>query len=269
MAKHVPIGQIVTNRKLDPEDDISGLVQDVRKNGLSVPILVDGNWNLIDGLRRLEALRILGNTKVEVTATSMFPVACELIKRAREHAVEALPLSPRRMWEIHQALKPVLTATKSHFMTGRRRGAGSKGSSGGRPLLSLALGLPSESSLQAVTQVYRTATNEPNSEKGRKAKEAIRMLEAGEITVYGAVSFMTSNQGLKGNLKKYKEQRDVLEGAIAAMRGIVRGLQDLGPLDPKWPLEDAQLKLKELTRLRGQFYRFIRTYDEEIKKHEQ
>ena len=178
-------------------------------------------------------------------------------------------MSPRRIWEIHQALKPVLTATKSHLMTGRRKGAGSKGSAGGRPLLALALGLASESTLQAVTQVYRTAANEGNSEKGKRAKEAIRMLEAGETTVYGAVAFMSSNQGLKGTMRKYQEQKDVLDGAIAAMRGIIRGLQDLGPLDDKFPIDEARSRLKELARIRGQFYRFIRTYDEEIKKHEQ
>jgi ParB-like nuclease family protein len=272
MAKHVPIGAIRTDRKLEPDDDISEstLAWEIRKSGgLEVPILVDGNYNLIDGLRRLEALRALGHTKVEVTATSMFPVACEHIKRAREHGVGAVPLSPRRIWEIHQALKPVLTATKSHFMTGRRKGTGAKGSAGGRPLLAMALGLGSESVLQAVTQVYRTAANEGNSEKGKRAKEAIRMLEAGETTVYGAVAFMTSNQGLKGNLRKYHEQKDVLDNAIASMRGIIRGLQDLGPLDPRFPLQEAQTKLKDLARIRGQFYRFIRTYDEEIKKHEE
>lgn len=268
MAQMVPISQVTVNRELKTGDDITGLVKSLQEDGQQIPILVDADYALIDGLRRLRALQSFGATQIEVFATSMYPAACDLLNRAREHGVEALPISPRRIYEITVSMKPVLYATVNYYKIGRKKGANAKASAGGRRILAKALGLPSEGMLQATLQVFYAA-KDPTTEKGRRALRLLELMEKGEISPYAASNRLTSTEGLHGSIKKYQDQLSALDAALASLRGTMRALEDLGPLDPKFPKEEAEAKYKELYRLRGQFYRFVRTFDEEINKNVQ
>lgn len=266
MAKHVPITSITVDRELEPGDDVSNLARDIRKSGgLSVPVLTDGDLVLIDGLRRLRALESLGYTEVEVVSTSMFPVACEVLTRAREHGVEAAPMTPKRTWQIYQRMSIVLRVTKSHLATGRPKGTGSKASAGGRPMLAAALGYSSVAPLQAITNVYRKA-----SEGNTKAKEAVALLESGETTIYGAVDYVNRTAGgLTGPIVKYPEQKNILDTGIASLRGLLHGLSQLGPLSEEFPGAEKSKYLKELLKLRRDFYRIVKLLDEEINQNVQ
>jgi ParB-like nuclease domain len=269
VARTLPIEMIIVDRELEPGDDVSTLAEDIAQSGLQVPILLDGDYVLIDGLRRLEAVRTLGQTEVEVVATSMFPVACEYLTRAREHGVGAKQLTTRRTWQIYQRMRVILQITKSHLITGRPKGATAKSSAGGRPMLAKALGYRSEAPLQAITHVYRYAEEKVASRRSERAREAVALLEEGSLSVYGAVDYIDRVDGLQGDITKYQEQKDAIEAAINALRGLMFGLFRLGPLDPKFPVEEAQKLSKDLVNLRGQFYRFVRTFNEEINKNVQ
>ena len=263
MAQVVPIDQIRVIRDLEPGDDVSQLAKHIADSGLKMPILVDGDGVLIDGLRRLEALRSLGMTTVEVVHGLLYPNVCEHLKRTREHGVEAVPLKPRRIWQIYKQLQPIFYATKAHFQFGVRKG-GAKRSAGGRNLLYVALGLKSSAPLQAISSVYRAAEGDPNLPRTRKAQEAVALLDAGEITIYAAVDHMTKERGLTGNTTKYEDQKRTLEKAAASLRGMVKALENIGPLDSQYPVEDLEKIYKELFDLRSQFYSFVRRFKEEI-----
>lgn len=263
--KLVPIEQVLTSRTLAPDDDLTALSKHIQDSGLKVPILVDTEYRLIDGLRRLEAMRRLGFTQVEVTATTLYPVACQSLKRARQHGVEALPLTARRVWQLYNDMIPLLRATKTHYMTGRKKGTGARASAGGRPMFTDALGLHSESYLQAVTQVFRAA-EDPKHALHERALTAVVMLEADPSTPYPALHYMKQKPGLKGGITKYKEQKDLLEGAAAAIRGLMRGLMEMGSLDSKYPTDEARSAVNELARLRTQLNKFLKNVNEEINK---
>lgn len=261
--KMVPIDQIVINRTLTPGDDIRSLAKHIHDSGLKMPILVDADFHLIDGLRRLEALKQLGHTQVEVVATAMYPVACEHLRRTRVHGVEAIPVTPDRLWELYNDMQPVLRSTRTHLMTGRSKGA-AKGSAGGRPLFAKAMGFANTGSLQALGQVYRAAENpdHPLHERALVAREMIR----NGATTYTALGYMSEKKGLRGTITKSTEQRDLLLGAVASIRGVVRGLTEMGPLDPKYPKDEVLKAVSELAKLRSQLSRFLKTINEEIQK---
>lgn len=261
MGRTVTLDSITVDRVLHDGDDIQALAGSIKKVGLKVPILVGPDYELIDGLRRLEALRSLGETEVEVVATSMYPVACDTIDKARVHGVEALPLTGERIWELTTALQPLLQITKSHYARGRPKVQGSRTSAGGRPLLAKALGLRSEAYLQAVTQVHR-ALSDP--EKGAKAAEALELIDEGKLTYYGAIDFMKKVTGLPGRIIKMSEQQALLGSATASLHGTIKALNQLGPLDKKFPRDEVEGRLSELTLIRTRLGKFIKLLNEEI-----
>jgi Predicted transcriptional regulators len=261
MAKNVPIDSVITERVLTVGDDLSDLAQSMKRDGLTVPLLVTQDYELIDGLRRLEAARALGWTEIEVVPTILFPRACELINQAREHGLHALPLTGQRIWEIYSDLKPLLSITRSMNQRGRAKAAGIRESSGGRPLLSKSLGLKSEALLQAITHVHRMLSDPTY---GAKAAEALELIEAGHLSYYGAHDFIKKTHGLTGSITGLNEQRSGLEAAITSLNGTVRALNQLGPLHKKLPSEEASARLAEFHAARAKLTKFIRLLTEEI-----
>jgi ParB-like nuclease family protein len=266
MAQLIPISTIVVDRELGEGDDLTPLAKSMQERGQEVPILTDADYVLIDGLRRIHALRMLGATEVLVTATSMYPVACDVLKRARLHGLEAMPLTPRRLYEINSSMKPVLYSTINFYKIGRKKGTPAKGTAGGRKLLAESLDIQ-EGVLQATFQVfYAVEQKDPMTEEGKKALEALELLETGQISAYAAVGRLNPSPGLNGKIRKYPDQKDALDAAIASLRGTMRALRELGPMDKKFPKQEAETKYRELIQIRTQFYKFIRTLDEEINK---
>lgn len=261
MAKTVPIDAIATDRTLLMGDDLDGLAQSIKEQGLVVPLLVTQDYELIDGLRRLEAARSLGHTEIEVVPTVLFPRACEVIRQAREHGLHALPLTGHRIWEIYSAMKPLLAITRAVNQRGKAKAAGVRPSAGGRPLLAEALGLKSQAFLQAVNQVH-TLLSDPTYSV--KAAEALELIEAGQLSYYGAPDFIKKVHGLSGNITGLVEQRQGLEAAITSLNGTVRALNQLGPLHKKLPSAEAQARLTELHAARAKLTRFIKLLTEEI-----
>jgi len=265
VARHIPIDQVITDRKLSDDDDLSELAGFLNDQGQQIPILLDHENNLIDGLRRVEALRSLGHTTVLATQTSMYPVVCALLKQAREHSVGALPLTPRRIWEIYSAARPLLQITRSAYTVGKARGERLNKQVGGRRLLGEALGFKSASGLQAITHTYR-ALSDPSPQRAKRAEKAVQLLEAGEISHYQAVDMINKPTGLTGPLRTLNEQRSALQEAIATYRGLIKGLESLGPIHAKMPEEELRGYLGELLALRAQMHKFTRLLQEETNR---
>src|SRR5688572_8595193 len=227
MARTVPIDSIVVDRILTVGDDLSDLAQSLKERGQAVPLLVSQDLDLIDGLRRLEAARSIGWTEIEVSPTTLFPRACELLTQAREHGLHARPLDGERIYRLVNDLKPLLAITKVVNQRGRRRAAGERPSAGGRPLLVKALGLRSEAWIQGVVQVYRLLEDPTYAVK---AAEALDLIEAGKLSFYTAAEFIKKTHGLTGSITGLTEQRQSLDAAITSLNGTVRALNQLGPL---------------------------------------
>lgn len=266
MAKQIRIDEVVHDRKLEPDDDITELAIALRDQGQRIPIILDHENRLIKGLRRIEALRSLGHSTVLATSTSMYPVVCALVQQAREHGVAARPPGPRRIWDLYRAAFPLLRITRSAFMTGRKgRGARQPEPAGGRAMLSKALGFGSGSALQSINQVYK-ALDDADPEKAQRAKVVVPLMEQGEVSCYQAVEMITKPAGLQGPIRNLAEQRATLQSGVATFRGLLKGLEQLGPISKKMPMEELQGYVGELMSLRAQLYRFTKLLQEETNR---
>lgn len=262
MAKRVAIDKIIIDRALVPGDDLTELANSIKETGQEVPILVTQDYELIDGLRRLEALRSLGETEINTVPTYMYPRACEVIKQARQHGVAAAPLTPQRIWEMYTALQPLLNITRSHLQRGIAPGKRNhQGIAGGRVLFSEAIGIV-DGQVQALIGVYHKL-NHP--ELAERAAEALDMLNRGETTFYGAVEYIRRGERFSGDISGLAQQQEALEAAITSLNGTIRALGRLGKLHKKFPKEEAEQRLTELSGTRYKLTKFIRLLTEEIK----
>jgi hypothetical protein len=262
LGQRLNLSDVVTERVLSPDDDISQLAKHINDAGLQVPILVTPNNHLVDGLRRLGAVRSLGQSTIEVKAVSLYPHACAWIKRTREHGVEALPLTPRRVWEIYKAIQPLLSITKSYVQTGRKKGQSPKFNVGGRPMLADALGLTSESPLQAITQVFRAAEEDP-TERGDRSREAVARLMAGETTIYMAAEATRTQKRAYGGLKTPTAQRKALQNMVMTLDGLGYAMEQFGPLSNALKGQETEDWLTSLRKFRRKLARFIHQLEEE------
>lgn len=258
MERTVPIDSISVNRTLDPGDDITELAEDIRDSGLQVPVLVNQNYELIDGLRRLEALRSLGFDAVHVVPVTMFLPAATWIQRAREHGVLARPLTPRRIWQLYSACLPLISVSRSHEMRGKPHGRGA--SVNGRTRFLEAVGLTSESHFQAVIQTYRTAQEQ--TVRGELARQAVDLIERGSLTAYGAIDYVKRNLN-EGIITTAEDQLVLLQNAVHTLSGIAFSLKRMGPLHAT--VTSAQLApiTKDLRNFRRTLHRLIHSLESE------
>lgn len=110
-------------RMLDA-DHARELAESIRELGLLNPLTVDRDYTLIAGLHRLEAVKLLGWTKVECTVSSLEGLQAELaeidenVVRSNLSAVEYGEMLLRRK-ELYEALHP---ETKATYEGGRFKG---------------------------------------------------------------------------------------------------------------------------------------------------
>lgn len=258
MGKTAPIEAIATDRTLDPGDDLTKLAESIRSDGLQVPVLVNQEYELIDGLRRLEAVRSLGNADVEVVAVTLLQPAMAWIKRAREHGVEAKPLTPRRIWELYSAVQPIVKATRSHLSRGTRHGRGVNLNA--RQAFVEATGIDGESRLQVITQTYRTAL--VDGHKGELGREALKRMESGEFTPYMAVDYVRRNLS-RGEVVATTEQQAILTSVATTLNGVGFGIAQLGTLDPAINAKAYPDIHRDLTKFRRALYQLIRQLEKE------
>jgi hypothetical protein len=259
LARTIGIDGIILDRTVAPDDDLTELTQSIDKTGLQVPILLTQDLELVDGLRRLEAVRRLGHSTVEAVVTYMYPMACDALEEAVKHGLHAKPLTGRRIWEIYTKMQPLLYITRSFYQRGRAKGSKVR-SAGGRLFLAKALGMNSQSLLQAITQVHRATEV---AETSAKATEAIRLIEAGEMTYYQATDYLTKKVGLHGDVVNPTAQRETLDAAATSMSVLVRALGRLGPLHKKLPKEEVEAKIAELAYARARLTKAIKLLTKE------
>jgi hypothetical protein len=256
------IGSIKTNgRAIDPDDDIRPLAEHIHNTGLQVPVLVDEEMNLIDGLRRLEAVRSLGNTEIEVTIASIHSDAEVNLTAARTHGVHMRPWLPHgRMWQIYKELLPLGRKTRSKMTKGQPRYI--KGlTMGGRATLWKVFGLRNDSELQALCTVYRRL------ERGEaRALTAVKRLEAGEITIHSAEAYARNPTGGRGNINNVSDQREFFSSIRASLYGLGHSLDQMGRLNPRLSRDEVAEYLRDLSTARTKLSRFIRSIAEENKQ---
>lgn len=232
MQETIPLGKIkIPKRKVrGTRKEQLDLANHIARNGLQVPLLVDENYVLIDGLRRLKGAEILGVPDITVTVARVYDDAIEALAEAHEPSVaHLLPLTSDRIWEISESIRPLMVARIKHAHGPMKdRVAKAHGKNYARGALSKALYMPSEAYVSAITFLYQRQSLEGDA--GAFVRLAVRKMETGEWSPYTA----------KGNYDRWRNeraltsdeatQRTVISRAAASLTGTVRPLTDIGAL---------------------------------------
>ncbi len=269
MDQFVDIGSIKIKRALHPlEDGIPALAEHIKKHGQKVPIALSQTFELIDGLRRIEALKLLGHdTAAAVICESLEDITAEL-SRSRQGILYRAP-TPRRIWEINESCAPYvqrrlreqrksLRGLPQHSrMPVRQKSA--------RDLLVEALGFNSDSYIGESIHVWNVAMN-PDDHRYEMARDLADRVERGEITLHAVRNRMERAAMFSGDVLTPGEQRNMLKAFIMNLRAVILAAQRMGPLNPKVSKEELRGYLKQIKDLNRELYIFAKTLEQEIEK---
>ena len=107
MSMKVKIDEIKVNprRRAALESDIEELAFSISEIGLLNPITLTGDYTLIAGLHRLEAVKLLGWTEVECVITELEGLAAELAEIDENFA--RANMSPLEICELYKRRKDI------------------------------------------------------------------------------------------------------------------------------------------------------------------
>ena len=258
MSEEILIELIKTDRKLEPGDDIADLANLISGFGLKVPVLLDPDYNLVDGLRRIEAMKILGETKVPAVVAETYEEAIANVKLAHQ---DRNGVGPKRTRQIELSLEELRIKRTARLRAkyGRvpihKRGTVPK-EPRTRDLFTDAM---RDINASKYGQVYRQA------EAGVSyAQRLVEEMESGEILASTAISRMEEARKPNGDVRTPTEQRVLLDSAVRTLSGLVKGLDKLA--DPiKLSKAELAVIVKELKIHRTKLASFIRYIEKESK----
>lgn len=248
------------------DDDISELADDIEANGLKFPILVNGDYELIDGLRRLEAVASTGATTIEAYVTNnayeMFEILTPL-----QMGLD-LEKRPRRFVRLYNDLRAAHKNTRAEMQrTGRwnksKRLATDPPKMDFRKSVKESLHIPHyDQHLERLARVYRAA------EMGAPtAMELIRQLDDGLIDTSSAVNGWLGPKRAPRELlvSTSDEQLSVLAGGVRQLSVVVRGLRKLHtPLEV--PANELEAIAKTIRGVRTELFTLLRKVEQQVTK---
>lgn len=270
MRQSVRIDTITLKRDLQPGDDITALAVDIKEHGQQIPVIVNQKFELIDGLRRIKAIRLNGGDKVSTVVGTTFDEVIAVLQQSRQHGVEWRKPSPKRLWELNQALAPYV---RRRTLENKKQLVGKPAHSkmektlvSSRLVLSQALGLGnSESHLGESVHLWNLV-HKPEDYRYELAKELAEAVERGEVPLHGVRSRLERAEIFHGDVLTPGEQRQLLQAFILSLSGVVKSVQRIGPLNRKIPKRELRSYLEKIRVLRRELYIFERTFEQETEK---
>ena len=251
MEELVTIDKVkVRGRTLVPGHNLVELEKSILKKGILEPLLVDHEYNLIDGYRRWRVAQDQGIKLVKVTVSDTLEDSLDYLRHM--HADGRRP-HPRTVYEIFTALQDQIWSRLAVIQRGRSRGESRKGllkTERAREAVAAVLNLPSSGWLQGCVDVYRPhRINDP--EIRRSLAEAARSKMDGSLwTPYQGRGFIQTRLLEKGKINTLKEQRELLDASIGPLLILGRKLETLPrELDPGLSTEDLDRWEREYNKV--------------------
>ena len=270
MIKHVAISDLVMSRTLAPGDDVSELAAHINDSGMRFPILVSPRDNVvIDGVRRVEAARLLNKKTIEALIPSTMAETLDHLKATLEFAKFQRPLSLRRMAQLKRDVVPVVYFERANLNRGVpvRLPTRPRGSLGDQTLAVMAdiFGV-TKSSLGAIGRAFAyEGTNPPGFEHG-ELQELLDALDRREVRPGTVLSRLQRKRLFKGDITTPQDQRDAMKVAMASLSGVLHGIGNLGPLNKRLTKAELTEMRAALIRLRQFNNQIINALNEEINK---
>ena len=271
----------VGERFIDPLDvELPELVADIKKVGLQVPVLVDDQLNLFDGLRRLQAFK--PDDTIDVVVSSDYVTTMEIMLADKDRPLTRA-WTTRRLWDFH---RDTTSQRKSHHA---RSAVGSlpRTKAAYRPVpqtIYAALGMPKKVSLsrdlvakisnihqaevQAALFLYARAYGMSEAEPGLQplAVDLVKDLDQGGNVYTARHTYEKARRERKPNIVTEKEQRQVLRSASATAVSASRIIADVSEINKGISVEEAQMWLKGFSQARAEYYDIIKKLKERIKR---
>lgn len=269
MKQYIEIKNLAIDRDLDQVDDLSDLTKSIKKLGLQVPILVNPQLELVDGLRRVRALQQLGEEFVDSVVVQDLDELVKFLSESRLNGNGWRKPTPRRIWHLHRSSALYLVR---RLYENRQRFKGLPAHSkldsplpAARMMLANALGYPSESYFGASVAMYNIAIDQDDPRQPL-ASELVAKVDAEEFSIYAARQRLEREVRFQGNSLSPGEQRTILQNLVHNLAGMVKSTQNMGTISSRIPKRELEAYLKDLKDLRNQLYAFVRTFEKEITK---
>ena len=255
--------EILTDRQLEP-GDLEWINEGPNFYPSPMPlILVDQNYRLLDGLRRLQAF---GNLEMVPVYVSDSLVDSYTYIQA---IPDGKPTTPRRAWDLFRdlELQRAQHVLKTRSLGGHgkpRRGRNKKNLS--RRMIAQALGM-SDHQFQSITYLYGRAYGSygSSSDEMELALKSVKRLDAGYniYTVIREYQEAIKEQNLR--ITSEREQRATLGSITASLSGMIHTLQDIGRLHPKITAAEAAQWYPTLAVARAEIRRIASIVNERAK----
>lgn len=256
----VPIADIKTVRTLADESGIGDLAQEIKKAGKAEPILLRENLNIIDGLRRVEAVKRLGWSEIDAIVSDDIIYVLEVLQKA--HA--DVDISIRRLYEFHVQLLGLNTIRLQRLKNSGQWFVKKRSTSEPRFHLSdevwKTFHLPYRTLYGRSVRLYRASIS-----GNRVAEELVRRVNLGELTFEAASHKFEDKTYARGEVVKPKEQRRLLEVGLRNIATMVAGLDNIGsPI--QLPPEELQAFSDKTYFLSKELLRIRRVLTKEMEK---
>lgn len=233
MRTNLKISVIEVKRKLRSDDDLEILQKSIKEKGVLKPILVDSDYTLLDGLRRLKAVEANGDDLVPVIVAETYEEAIEAI--AAIHAdVDPDTIPTHRLWELQYELTPLLTEKVATMRRTplKERQQGRRDHSQSRKMLTEALRIQSSSLMQVLSTMHTLSLS--TGPLARYARELLDRVDSGELTVHSAKNLLVTFQRDQNAARKAADQAPILNGVTNTLPGVLSPLEGLSSeLDSK------------------------------------
>lgn len=254
------IGVYETKYSSEPPSPEDGLYQNIVRNGIKVPLLVDSDMRLMDGLRRLRIARKLGYTKVPVIICASIREAADVNDDLRANSERfGFPQdwSPRRIYQMYLDTVKLRVRSRSDV---KRKNYDKQTMNNYRNNLTRIVGLPNWRTSN-ILSMYRTAEDHTNP-LARRMQELLRDAEDGTYTYSAAWQKYLNERDKRdffmGEVVEASEQLRILEESVVSLSGIMRGLASLGPPSKRITSTKRFKEAgKRLAEEKAKLYRFI------------
>jgi hypothetical protein len=268
--------QIKVSRELTPNDDLTTLANEILAHGLKFPVVVDSDMNLIDGLRRLEALEsfaLVEDFAVQVVICHTLEDSLSWVSKAQKHGVAAAPVTALRAWQLFSDTyeqQKQRTAEHRGLRKGRPRGewASIAPLARSRELLNEALGMgPGEAFVAVSTLVYKTFATNTDPRREQDFLDVQRSLEAGNITIYeakGLLDRIIKGEAVNNKITNPNDQRSALAITLSQITGANKGIALINPIHPDITTAELEILLRGFMEARREITAFINSLRKRI-----
>lgn len=249
-VESVFIADIKMSRDLEDGDDLTELAASIAHLDIKIPVLLDRDNRLIDGLRRIRVFQNMSRQTVACVRSRTFEQSIEHLTKAREHGVEQRPMTPRHIFLLYEDLHDQIMDRVKRNRKARkglsRYDSNPVGSS--RPLLADALGV-APALINHTHTLYKRALLD--TDEGRWAAGLVALVDSGELSVHAATGRLKSYNLLNRHPISMQEQRQLMEGILIQTAGVVRAFERVGRIQSGITTAELDALIAGLSTIRG------------------